>query len=113
MTEWTDKVNWGGVPEYMRAGVARYVVRGVPPGHFLKALFCNDFMEMGRRADGENGRALMEYAKLLYNHLPAGSFGSESNYREWVLRGGLNGNDKHEPMAMHKWSRFADQEYRE
>jgi hypothetical protein len=88
---WREKVDWRDVPERMRAGIVRYVERGIPPGHFLQALFKNDLMEAMGRADDENAHIVPSYARLLVNSLPRGCWGSEENYDAWVKRGGLVG----------------------
>lgn len=111
--KWSDKVKWGAIPEHMRGGVIRYVERGLPPGHFLTAVFSNDFMEMCRRADSENGRVLTEYAKLISNQCPGDCYGGPETVRHWIARGGIMGNERNEPLPVHEWSRWADQEYTE
>jgi hypothetical protein len=86
---WERDVNWGRIPERMRGGVVRYIKCGIPPGDFLQALFKNDLMEAFARADDENQRLMGDYARLLYNELPRGSFGSVANYDAWVGHRGL------------------------
>jgi hypothetical protein len=110
--KWSDKVNWGTIPERMRGGVIRYVEQGIPPGHFLQALFEDSLVGAVKQADSENVRLLREYADLLSNQCPALCWGSPGDYRQWIGRGGINGNDKHEPLPVHQWGRWADQEYR-
>jgi hypothetical protein len=95
----------------MREGIVLYVEKGVLPGGFLKALFSNDLMEACARADAENIRLLPSYARLLWGQCPSGCFGNPELVRLWIARGGLRGNDKHEPLPVHKWSRWADQTY--
>ena len=110
---WSDKVNWYDIPERMRAGIVRYVERGVPPGHFLTAIFSNDLMEACARGDTENLKLIHCYAKLLWNQCPSDGFGSKDLVREWIKRGGIEGNDKNEPLPTYEWSRWADQAYRD
>ena len=109
--KWSDKVNWGNIPVEMRGGVIRYVERGLPPGHFLSAIFSNDLMEAASRADSENGRLFMDYAKLIHNQCPGDCWGDAKQVRAWIARGGILGNDKNEPLPVREWSRWADQEY--
>lgn len=111
--KWSDKVNWYDIPESMRGGVIRYVENGTQPGHFLQAVFGNDLMEACARGDAENVRLLARYAKLLVNQCPGACFGSPGNVREWIGRGGLAGDEQHEPLPVYEWSRFADQVYRD
>ena len=78
-----------GLPEYMWGGMQRYLFSGIPPGHFLTAVLCNDLRECIGRADDTNVRLLREYVLFLYNDTPSGCWGSEENYRAWIERGGL------------------------
>ena len=91
----------------MRGGIVRYVESGIPPGHFLEAVFANDLMAACARGDDENVQLLGDYAKLLVNQCPGGCWGSRQNVRDWVERGGIKGNAKHEPLPPHQWSRWA------
>jgi hypothetical protein len=110
--KWSDRVNWYDIPERMHAGVIRYVERGIPPGHFLEAIFANDLMEVVARGDEENLKRIHWYGKLLWNQCPSDCFGNPELVRQWIKRGGIMGNDKHEPLPVHEWSRWADQDYR-
>lgn len=109
-TQWSDTVKWGAIPEHMRGGVTRYVEQGIPPGHFLLAVFNNDLMEACARGDDQNVRLLGGYAKLLVNQCPGACWGNEENVKQWLLRGGIEGNRKNPPLPRHEWSRFADQQ---
>ena len=70
--------------QYMVDGMRNYFEHGISPGSFGYALLCGDFMEMARRADENNAACFMDWAKWLYNHAPAGSFGSRENVKEWM-----------------------------
>lgn len=72
------------IPPYMWAGIERYMVHRIQPGHFLTALFSNDLMEAFARADDENGANMRRYAQFLYNYAPRGSYGSPAAVREWL-----------------------------
>jgi hypothetical protein len=110
--KWSEQVKWGSIPEHMRGGIIRYVERGIPPGHFLRAVFANDLMEACARGDRENQLLLADYAKLLVNQCPGGCWDSSEKCIAWVARGGIAGNATHDPLPLHEWSRWADQEYR-
>jgi hypothetical protein len=110
--KWSDRVNWGAIPEHMRGGIIRYVENGVRPGHFLQAIFSNDLMAACARGDRENQLLLADYAKLLVNQCPGGCFGNATAFDEWVTRGGIEGNWKYASLPLHEWSRWADQEYK-
>jgi hypothetical protein len=107
--KWSDRVKWYDIPEHMRGGIIRYVERGIPPGHFLQAVFANDLMEACKRGDGENVRLIPAYAVLLSNQCPGGCWGSLTNVRAWTARGGIMGNDENEALPVHEWSRWSDQ----
>jgi hypothetical protein len=76
-------VNWFGIPQYMRGGVARYLLQGIPPGSFLQAVFSNDLMSAAGKADDTNIQCLAEYAKFLYNCAPTISYGSKEIVKAW------------------------------
>lgn len=78
------------IPDYMREGVEKYVMDGRETGSFLMSVFENNLIEAIGRADTTNIRCLQQYAYLLL-HMPAGSFGSRENVKQWIARGGLNG----------------------
>lgn len=83
--------NWDLVPEYMRGGIIRYVMSGIPPGGFLTAVFANDLMEAVGKADNVNQRNLVNYARFLYNYVPSNCKGSYETVDAWVKSGGING----------------------
>jgi hypothetical protein len=79
------------VPRYMWPGVARYVLLGVRPGSFLRAIIEGDYFEACRRADDINREALWKYAMFLHNYAPGGCFGSREHLAGWVRDGGMLG----------------------
>ena len=82
-------VNYAKVPvDYMAQAVEYYIERGIQPGGFLSAVLSNDFIEAVGRADEENSNNLREWGVFLYNHLPAGSYGSQDNFNNWIRRSG-------------------------
>lgn len=87
----SDEIDAGAhlIPPYMIDGVKRYVLHGIPPGDFLRALLCNDFMEAAGRADDYNFAALGQWARFLYNHVPGECRGSPEHYTAWLGQGGL------------------------
>ena len=77
------------IPAPMKGAVSRYILKGIPPGHFLEAVICNDLRGAFARADEENKPRLEDYLALLYNDVPAPAWGSHKNYVAWLERGGL------------------------
>ena len=85
---------YDGVPNagYMAGGVERYIEQGIPPGHFLTALFANDLMEAFACADGNNRAAMWEWCVWLYNaRIPRDCRGSRENVQAWIEIGGWDG----------------------
>lgn len=72
------------LPENLREGVQLYFERGCPPGHFLKAVICNDLVDAVGRADLNNQRNLAEIVKFFVNYIPAVAWGSEESYQQWI-----------------------------
>lgn len=85
--------DWTDIPHHMRSGIRLYVMRGVPMGSFLTAIFANDFMEAAGRADDQNRCALFGYARFLYNSVPSTCRGSYEAVQAWTARGGLLGHE--------------------
>ena len=85
--------DWSLVTDYCRDGLRLYIERGIPPGHFLTAVICNDLAEAVGRADLTNQKNLHNYVKFLYNYAPTGCWRSKENYKAWIEQGGLDGKD--------------------
>ena len=79
------------LPEHMRGGVERYIIHGLPPGDFLRAVLQNDFIGAFAQADDINIGNMRLWAMWLWNYAPRGSYGSPERYNEWVRMKGLNG----------------------
>ena len=63
--------------------IIRFVLWGTPMGGFLTAVFENDLSEAVGRADSTNRKLLVEYATLLYNHIPSWCHGNPKRVAEW------------------------------
>jgi hypothetical protein len=81
------------LPTHMHGGIARYIVRGIPPGSFLTAVLSNDLMGAFGKADDENRDALFEWARFIYNFAPTGCHGSPEKVSAWISSGGLLGKE--------------------
>jgi len=95
LPNYTDMAtDWSLIPERMRGAIRCYIERGIPPGHFLTAVLCNDLREAVARADDENKKLLSNYVLFLYNCAPLRCWGSPALFEAWITRGGLAGADE-------------------
>ena len=72
------------IPERMMGGIKRYVEHGIPPGSFLTAVICNDFVRACETADDENMRNLPAYANYFYWGVPGRAWGSKEKMDAWM-----------------------------
>lgn len=89
-------IDYSQLPHHMQAGMRRYIERGIPPGDFLTAILCNDFMEACGHGDDINRNRMFDYAVFLYNEAPPSCYGSREAFKAWVGRGGLNQQKENE-----------------
>lgn len=87
----TDSLLECHIPDYMWDGIADYILRGTPPGSFLRAVITNNLKEAAFQADDTNRNLLYNYATLFYWHAPSNCWGTTENYNEWTTVGGLQG----------------------
>ena len=85
--------DYSKLPERMWGAIYRYIEHGIPPGHFLSAVICNDLREACARADDENRSLLFEYVRFFHCYAPISCWGSEGKFVEWVKRRGLKGSE--------------------
>lgn len=78
-------------PDYMIAGVQRYLAYGEPVGGYLTALFEGRCFDAVCNADGENLASFAYQAKWIAQHAPTGAFGSPAKVTAWIEAGGLAG----------------------
>ena len=76
------------VPEHLRAGLARYVLRGIRPGAFLSAVISNDLRRTILSGTFDEIRPVVVF---LFNSAPSDCSGSAARRSEW--RGLANGGD--------------------
>jgi hypothetical protein len=79
------------VPDYLWAGITRYVEEGIKPGLALTSIFANDLKETVVWSDVQVLASLHPIVKFIYNRLPLECQGNSDAVRAWVSRGGLNG----------------------
>lgn len=76
---------YADIPPHMQEALRRYVVQGIPPGHFLTAVIRNDLRNAVGYADAVNLPLLKIYVQWFYNIAPSGCFGSPEIMKEWML----------------------------
>ena len=84
------------IPSYMVGGVVRYVLRGVPPGDFLQAVFEDSLSRAFLYADLTNRANLQQWAEFLYSNVPQTCKGSPIAVSEWIKSGGILGQQEQE-----------------
>jgi len=72
------------IPAHMWGGIERYLIKRIPPGGFLEAVFSNDLMGAFNQADDSNSEIMRDYCIFLYNFCPTGSYGSKENFNAWL-----------------------------
>lgn len=75
--------NWT-IPEYMMAGLKRYIDDHCGTGHFLMAVLENNLKEAVHRADEHNLENLPAYVHYLYNKAPSQCWGSPEKVSKWL-----------------------------
>lgn len=87
-----DQADWvAELPEHMRPGLVRYVLYGIIPGRFLRAVMANEWELAKRKADEINAKVLPAYMDLLAFGCPEGCHGNPEKVRAWCEGGGWIG----------------------
>lgn len=87
--EWADGLKI--LPPHMVDGMARYLLKGIPPGSFLMAVLEDRVFMAVLRADVRTVAALKSYVEFLHYYSPSDCFGSPEKVTAWVKSGGLLG----------------------
>jgi len=69
---------WLKVPAHLRDGLERYLVKGVLPDGFLRAVLSNNLVDAVLRADPVSLASLVDLVRYLRSCAPATAFGSEA-----------------------------------
>lgn len=83
------KEKYPEISEHMLYSTVAYRELGQRQGSFGESLLSNDLIGAFSNADMENTLVMAQWAKLLCNDMPCGSYGSPERYREWIDKGGL------------------------
>ena len=79
------------VPEHLQPGLARYILHGVLPGSFLKAVLSNNLLNAAVRADETSLAALPDIARFLLNSAPPACYGTGDKMQFWARGRGFKG----------------------
>ncbi len=79
------------IPDYMRYGVAMWVLFGEEQGGFLMAVVESDLFGAFERADDTNISCLRYYVQFFYNYAPSECYGSKEAAEQWAEDGGYFG----------------------
>lgn len=82
------------LPDHMRPGIVRYVLFGVTPGAFLRAVFSDEQEIAANRADSINRILIDRYRDFLELEAPQNCWGSSDKVRAWCEQGGLFGKEQ-------------------
>ena len=95
------------------AAVRNYVEEGIPPGHFLSAMFANDFVLAACCADSDNAAALRGWAVFLLGELPArpSAWGTKNAVSLWCHIGGRIGYEALGEDDRHRYHCAAARDY--
>lgn len=80
-----DRQEYRRIPTHLLEGLADYAEKGVPPGGFLTSVLENDLRRACDKADLDSRRCLPDLVRLVFNHLPAGCWGSPAKVEQWIL----------------------------
>ena len=80
-----------GLPDWTHDELLAYIARGQLTGSFLTAVLSNDLREAVHRCCPEDYNILAMFIVFLYNHAPAGCWGSPEAVETWRAHHGLAG----------------------
>lgn len=80
------KTDYTRIPSLTIEGLVNYIDHGLPPGSYLTAVLESNLFEAMGRADDGNAASLQDLVRLIYNHAPAGSWGSAEAVGHWLSR---------------------------
>jgi len=80
----TKYINFAVGQEYTTLGAENYLIWGIEPGGFLKAVICNDLYRASATADYQNKPILTEISAAVFHNFPHGSYGGYEQYENWM-----------------------------
>ena len=91
------------VSDIIIESLERYLNAGIIPGSFLTAALENNLREAFGCADEENTANMRNIVAYLYNHVPAGAWGSREAVASWVERAHLKERQPTDATLMKRW----------
>jgi hypothetical protein len=73
------------IPQKTMESLRRYISHGLPPGHFVTAVLCNDLRGAVTRADDDNAHALIDIVQWVHSHAPIACWGSPQAVQRWQI----------------------------
>ncbi len=75
---------WLEIPEHLREPLGRFLVHGLHPGDFLKAVISNNLKQAVASGNDASLAGLRPLVMFMLNHAPAYAFGYSGAYQIWV-----------------------------
>jgi hypothetical protein len=72
------------IPGHTAVTIENYLLYGYEPGGFVTAMLTQDLYRACMIADQVNSEYFTEIGKWIYSAMPAASFGSVENMRDWI-----------------------------
>src|SRR6185436_832263 len=76
MQDLRAKLAWANVPSDHHEELLGYILHGVPPGSFIRAVLENDLKAACAHADDGNRPKIFSFVAFLYNYAPLQCWGS-------------------------------------
>ena len=88
-----EKAEEYGVLDRLVGGIMRYIVDGINPGSFLRAVFRNDLEQAFAYADEGCAANMKCLLMFLHNATPQGCHGKPERHEAWIKHQGMKGYD--------------------
>ena len=94
MLDPTTDPDYDIIPDRTLGSIERYVLKGIPGGHFLQGIITNDLFIACSHADEDNKKAIPAIVKYFYNQTPGSCWGTRERHTQWLETGGIEGRDE-------------------
>lgn len=72
------------ITDQCKTALDLYISHGIPPGHFLTAVICNDLLGATGHANNWNSTHIKNYVDYLFNEAPGNCWGSTEAMQQWM-----------------------------